>query len=124
MTAGLGGSAAVGAVWDDSRLADTDEPAELPRLALRVRPLSDGSGWHCSVLDVAGKTEIGRLAYCPGADAAGTRGRIFLPPGALQERTRSARSRHPLLAGRAGLSQSESGERTLVWPLARGPVPR
>jgi hypothetical protein len=58
----LGGSPAVGGSWSDDRLADTD--AELPRLAaLRVKPLVDGSGWHASVL--AGKVEIGRLAYCP-----------------------------------------------------------
>jgi hypothetical protein len=60
----LGGSPAVGGSWTDARLDDE------PRPALRVVPLKpDGSGWYCSV--VSGKTEVGRLAYCPAADPAG-----------------------------------------------------
>ena len=51
----LGG---VAGVWSDARLDDE----------LRVRPLTDRSGWHVQVM--AGHVEIARLAHLPGLDPA------------------------------------------------------
>src|SRR4051812_37370617 len=53
------GSPAVAGVWSDARLDNK----------LRVRPLTDRSGWHTQVM--AGHVEIGRLAHLPGVDHAG-----------------------------------------------------
>ena len=55
----LGGSPAIGGIWNDARLHDE----------LQERSLTDRSGWHTQVM--AGHVEIGRLAYMPGVDPAG-----------------------------------------------------
>src|SRR4029079_15800535 len=55
----LGGSPAIGGIWNDARLYDE----------LQMRPLTDGSGWQTQVM--AGSLEIARLAYLPGVDPAG-----------------------------------------------------
>jgi hypothetical protein len=115
----LGGSPAVGGVWDDSRLADAaDDP---PQPGLRVKPLTDGSGWHASV--IAGKLEIGRVAYLPGEPAGPWRWAIrFGADGrAARRRWRHWRGRGRGSAATLSLLVAKAPRFTPGHPLAGGP---